>query len=115
MFVFYSLGCEEEINIKLLKSNGYVETSCNKVNRYELNDSSFIEINKGLEGNKNFVLARCFNDKSCIFNIEYETEKITCQRYIVNKKNQYSNGFLNVEHREYLEHRVLYFLFNEDK
>ena len=113
-FVF---GCDENIDISLLKNNGYIETSCNKVERYEENNLRFIEVNKPLESKRDFILARCFNNNSCIFDVMYDREKITCQRYILDfkKERQYLESFSNIEYREFLDHRVLYFLISENK
>ncbi len=113
LLVFDLIGCDENIRVDLLKSDGYIETSCTEVKRYDEENLRFLEINKDLSVEKDFILARCFNNNSCIFDVKYEEKTITCQRYILNKQER--NFSLNIEHKEYLDHRVLYFLLTKRK
>ena len=45
---FASICCDESnINIDFLKKNGYKEITCQTVESYQTEESSFIEINRG--------------------------------------------------------------------
>ena len=53
----FFICCEdaESINIKYLKDNGYKEITCQTVESYQTEESSFIEINRKFDVNKDFT------------------------------------------------------------
>ena len=109
MLSFASICCDESnINIDFLKKNGYKEITCQTVESYQTEESSFIEINRKLDYNKNFILARCFYKDSCLLNLNIDSRKIVCQRYIISRDNQDKRDYLHSDYREFVDHRVLY-------
>lgn len=109
--------CEDNVslNIEYLKDNGYKEITCKTVESYQTNDSSFIEINKKLKKNNDFILARCFDKDSCLLNLNVKSNKIVCQRYIISRENQDKRDYLHSDHREFVDHRVLYLTVEYNK
>ena len=106
----FFICCEDakSINIKYLKDNGYKEITCQTVESYQTEESSFIEINRKFDANKDFILARCFDKDSCLLNLNFSSKKIVCQRYIISRENQDKRDYLHNDYREFVDHRVLY-------
>ena len=99
---------EEVLDIEFLKDNGYKEITCRTVESYQSEESSFIEVNRKFDENKDFILARCFDKDSCLLNLNFSSRKIVCQRYIISRENQDKGDYLHSDYREYVDHRVLY-------
>ena len=99
---------EEVLDIEFLKDNGYKEITCQTVESYQTDESSFIEINRKFDEDKDFILARCFDKDSCLLNLNFSSSKIVCQRYIISRENQDKRDYLHSDYREFVDHRVLY-------
>ena len=111
LLLSYNFSCAESTNNNIddLKKSGYVEITCNDIERYKNNGFNYIEINRDLEYKRDFILARCFEDNSCFFDMNYNKQKITCQRYFISDNIDYKIKYLDNSHKEFLSHRVLYF------
>jgi hypothetical protein len=109
LFTAFNISCsiDDQNVISTLKNTGYIEITCNNIKRYNSNEFSFIEINKTLSHNKDFVLARCFESNRCFFDMNYNKNKITCQRYFSRKNSSIKIDYLDNMHKEFLNHRVL--------
>ena len=103
------LCCEENeaLNINYLKENGYKEITCNTVERYQTQESEFVEVNKKFSKTKTYLIARCFDKDSCLLNIKLNSNKIVCQRYILSKEG-YKKDYSRNDFKEFVDHRVLY-------
>ena len=99
---------EEVLDIEFLKENGYKEITCQTVESYQTEESSFIEVNRKFDEHKDFILARCFDKDSCLLNLNFSSRKIVCQRYIISRENQDKRDYLHSDYREFVDHRVLY-------
>lgn len=116
LLVSFNVSCAENYqnDINTLKNSGYIEVTCSDIKRYNSDEFSFIEINKTLSNNKDFVLARCFESNRCFFDMNYNKNKITCQRYFVSKNSSIKIDYLDNMHKEFLNHRVLYFTVKKE-
>ena len=116
LFTAFNISCnfDDKNDISILKSTGYIEITCNDIERYNSSEFSFIEINKTLLHSKDFVLARCFESNRCFFDMNYDKNKITCQRYFASKNSNIKIDYLDNMHKEFLSHRVLYFTINKE-
>ena len=103
------LCCEENetLNVNYLKENGYKEITCNTVERYQTQESEFVEVNKKFDERKTYLIARCFSKDSCLLNINLNSDKIVCQRYILSKED-YKKDYSRNDFKEFVDHRVLY-------
>ena len=99
---------KEVLDIEFLKDNGYKEITCQTVESYQTKESSFIEISRKFDEDKDFIIARCFDKDSCLLNLNFSSRKIVCQRYIISRANQDKRDYLHSDYREFVEHRVLY-------
>ncbi len=110
LFAVFFICCDDQeaLDVDYLKDNGYKEITCSKVESYQTQDSSFIEINKKLTTKKTYLLARCFDKDSCLLNINFQSDKIVCQRYIVSRENEYKRDYTYSDFKEFVDHRVLY-------
>ena len=99
---------EEVLDIEFLKDNGYKEITCQTVESYQTEESSFIEVNRKFDEHKDFILARCFDKDSCLLNLNFSSRKIVCQRYIISQENQDKRDYMHSDYREFVDHRVLY-------
>tara|TARA_B100000212_G_C27289325_1_gene496565 strand:+ start:521 stop:919 length:399 start_codon:yes stop_codon:yes gene_type:complete len=109
------LCCEEKetLNVNYLKENGYKEITCNVVERYQTQESEFIEVNKKFDERKTYLIARCFDKDSCLLNINLNSNKIVCQRYIFSKED-YKKDYSRNDFKEFVDHRVLYLSVDEE-
>ena len=99
---------EEDLDVDILKDNGYKEVVCQTVESYETEESSFIELSRKFDEDRDFILARCFGGDNCLFNLNFSSSKIVCQRYIISREDQDKRDYLHSDYREFVEHRVLY-------
>ena len=99
---------QADLDIEFLKDNGYKEVTCQTIESYQTDESSFIEINRKFDQNKDFILARCFDKDSCLLNLNFSSRKIVCQRYIISRENQDKRDYTHKDYREFVDHRVLY-------
>ena len=99
---------QADLDIEFLKDNGYKEVTCQTIESYQTDESSFIEINRKFDQNKDFILARCFDKDSCLLNLNFSSRKIVCQRYIISRENQDKRDYTHSDYREFVDHRVLY-------
>ena len=104
---------QEALDVEYLKDNGYKEITCSTVESYQTQYSSFIEINKKLDKRKTYLLARCFDKDSCLLNINLQSDKIVCQRYITGKDKEYKSNYMYSDFKEFVDHRVLYLSVDE--
>lgn len=109
------LCCEEKetLNLSYLKENGYKEITCNVVERYQTQESEFVEVNKKFDERKTYLIARCFDKDSCLLNISLNSNKIVCQRYILSKED-YKKDYSRNDFKEFVDHRVLYLSVDEE-
>ena len=112
--IFISCSSKEVLDINYLKKSGYEEVTCRSVESYQTQDSSFIEINKKLIKRKSYLLARCFDKDSCLLNINLQSDKIVCQRYIISVEEEYKKGYAYNDFKEFADHRVLYLLVDDE-
>ena len=111
LLCFNLLTCcsdHEILDISYLKDNGYKEITCNSIERYQTEETNFVEVNKKLLNKKSFILARCFDKDSCLININFKKTKIVCQRYIVSRDKKYTVDYSHSDFKEFVDHRVLY-------
>ena len=111
LFCVISFICcdnQETLDIEYLKENGYEEITCSYVESYRTNESSFIEVSKKLFNKETYILARCFDKDSCLLNINFKSNKIVCQRYILSKESEDKRDYIHNDYKEYVDHRVLY-------
>lgn len=99
---------QDYLDIEHLKNSGYVEITCSSIESYQTESSSFIEVNKKFSHKKTYLIARCFDKDSCLVNINLETNKIVCQRYIVSLEEEDKRDYMNNNYKEFADHRVLY-------
>jgi hypothetical protein len=99
---------QADLDIEFLKDNGYKEVTCQTIESYQTDESSFIEINRKFDQNKDFILARCFDKDSCLLSLNFSSRKIVCQRYIISRENQDKRDYTHNDYREFVDHRVLY-------
>lgn len=105
--ILISCCSNENLNYTQLKLEGYIEVDCNTFDSYSKDNKSYIEFNKYFDDRYTFLIARCFDTTSCIFNINKE-DKITCQRYSYNNISGDKRDYLNKKYREFENHHVLY-------
>jgi len=107
--IFFACCSNQEIlDISYLKDNGYEEITCNLIERYQTEETNFVEVNKKLLSEKSFILARCFDKDSCLININFEKIKIVCQRYIISRDKNHTVDYSHSDFKEFADHRVLY-------
>jgi len=115
IFLVFLLCCKENeiLNVDYLKENGYKEITCNTVEKHETKDSDFLEISKKLNERITYLIARCFAEDSCLLNIQLNSDKIVCQRYILSKE-KYKKDYTRSDFKEFVDHRVLYLSVNSE-
>lgn len=127
LFLLLFSCCTEDdtLDINYLKDSGYAEISCKDIDEYESQDIRFIEFNKKLLNKKSFLIARCFDEDSCLITMSINKDKVICQRYFVDKTSEDKRDYLNGSYKdneinrvhylsvEYDSHRVLYLPVNK--
>ena len=110
LFLLLFTCCTEEeiLDINSLKDSGYTEITCKDIDEYENQDTRFIEFNKKLLNKKSFLVARCFDEDSCLITMSIDKDKVICQRYFVDKSSEDKRDYLNGSYNEYVIHRVHY-------
>ena len=108
LLLFSCCNEEETLDINHLKDSGYTEITCKDIDEYENQDTRFIEFNKKLLNKKSFLIARCFNEDSCLVTMSIDKDKVICQRYFVDKSEEDKRDYLNGSYKEHVIHRVQY-------
>ena len=112
--IFISCSSKEVLDIDYLKKSGYEEVTCRSVESYQAQETNFIEINKKLSKRETYLLARCFDKDNCLLNINLQSDKIVCQRYIVSIEEEYKKDYEYNDFKEFADHLVLYILVDEE-
>ena len=114
---FMFICCEEEetLNISNLKKNGYDEISCKDIEEYENEDARFIEFNKNFLVKNDFLVARCYDDDNCLIRMFKNKDKITCQRYVIDKSEEDKRDYFSIDSDYFTVHRTQYLFAEYDK
>ena len=109
----FVISCGDNLmSIEKLKADGYTEVFCDSISRKSNDNERFVEINKVFLENKSFILARCFNNSRCIFDLHLKQNKVVCQRYSIELYKDNNNNYVDTYSKEYIDHRVLYLSTN---
>ena len=114
LLLFICCDKEEVLDINSLKGSGYTEVICKDIDEYENQDTRFIEFNKKLLNKKSFLVARCFDENSCLITMSINKDKIVCQRYFVDKTEEDKRDYLNGSYNEYIIHKLHYLSLEYD-
>ena len=76
LLVFVCCDKEEVLYINSLKDSGYTEITCKDIDEYENQDTRFTEFNKKLLDKKSFLIARCFDENSCLITMSINKDKV---------------------------------------
>ena len=111
----FLINCgEKHISFKSLKRSGYKEAKCKDIESFDSGEESLIELNKVLKDRESFVLARCFNEKNCVLSLVINKNRLTCQRYIVEKGLEDKRDYFdNNDFKEFDDHKVLYLVISD--
>ena len=105
----FVVSCGDNLmSIERLKDDGYTEVFCDSINRKTKDSERFIEINKVFLEEKSFILARCFDNNSCIFDLHVKQKKVVCQRYFIDLYKDSKSNYVDTYFKEFVDHRVLY-------
>ena len=103
---------KEVLDINSLKSSGYDEIYCKDIEEYESEDIRFIEFNKKFSNKNNFLIARCYDSNSCLIKMFKNRDKVTCQRYVIDKSIEDKRDYFSIDSDYFTIHRTQY-LFAE--